>query len=92
LIYAVSRLNLSKAVFRSTLAAVWLILSVILTASYMVAGQFTVDSMQFILMVLPMILIGILLGEWLHHRIDEDRFKIFVFAVLFFAGLSICIS
>jgi len=92
LIYAVSRLNLSKAVFRSTLAAVWLILSVILTASYMIGGQFTVDSMQFILMVLPVILTGILLGEWLHHRIDEDRFKIFVFAVLFFAGLSICIG
>ncbi len=92
LIYAVSRLNLSKSVFRSTLGAVWLIFSVILTASYLVAGKFTADSMRFILILLPMILIGILLGEWLHHRIDENRFKLFVFAVLFFAGLSICIG
>ena len=44
------------------------------------------------LMLLPVILIGILLGEWLHQRIDEYHFKIFVFAVLLFAGLSICIS
>jgi len=92
LIYAVSRSNLSKSVFRSTLAAVWFIFSVVLTASYLIAGQFTADSIRFIAMLLPLILAGILLGEWLHHRIDEDRFKIFVFAVLFFAGLSICIG
>jgi uncharacterized membrane protein YfcA len=92
LIYAVSRLNLSKSVFRSTLGAVWLIFSVILSASYLVAGRFSALSIRFILILLPMILIGILIGEWLHHRIDENRFKIFVFGVLFFAGLSICIG
>ena len=57
-----------------------------------IAGKMTAHSIRFILILLPMILIGILLGEWLHHRIDENRFKIFVFTVLFFAGLSICIS
>lgn len=92
LIYAVSRLNLPKSVFRGTLAAVWFIFSVILTASYLMAGQISTDSMRFIFILLPLILIGILLGEWLHHRIDEARFKIFVFAVLFFAGLSICVG
>ncbi|CAB1059552.1 hypothetical protein D1BOALGB6SA_4314 [Olavius sp. associated proteobacterium Delta 1] len=92
LIYAVSRLNLPKSVFRSTLGAVWLIFSVILTASYLIAGKFTAHSIRLILVLLPMILIGILLGEWLHHRIDEKRFRIFVFTVLFFAGLSICIG
>ena len=92
LIYAVSKLNLSKSVFRSTLGAVWLIFSVILTASYWIAGKFTAQTFEFILILLSMILIGILLGEWLHHRIDEYRFKIFVFAVLFFAGLSICLG
>jgi len=92
LVYAVSRLNLSKSVFRSTLAAVWFIFSVILSASYLMTGKFTAHSLRYILILLPMILIGILLGEWLHHRIDENRFKLFVFAVLFFAGLSICIS
>jgi uncharacterized membrane protein YfcA len=92
LIYAVSRLNLSKSVFRSTLAAVWLIFSVVLTVSYLIAGKFTAHSIRYILILLPMILVGILLGEWLHHGIDENPFKIFVFSVLFFAGVSICIS
>ena len=38
------------------------------------------------------LLAGIMLGEWLHHQIDEYRFKIFIFAVLLFAGLSIIIA
>jgi hypothetical protein len=92
LIYAVSKLNFSKSVFRSTLGAVWLIFSVILTASYVITGKLTAHSIKLILMLLPVILIGILLGEWLHHRIDEYRFKIFVFGVLLFAGLSICLG
>ena len=92
LIYAVSRLDLPKSIFRSTLSAVWFIFSVILTASYVIAGKLTAQSIKFIIIFLPMILIGILLGEWLHHRIDEYRFKLFVFAVLLFAGLSICLG
>ncbi len=92
LIYAVSKLDLSKAAFRSTLSAVWFIFSVILTASYWIAGKFTTQTVKFLLILLPTILIGILLGEWLHHRIDEHRFKIFVFVVLLLAGLSICLG
>ena len=92
LIYAVSKLNFSKSVFRSTLGAVWFIFSVILTASYVITGELTAHSIKLILMLLPVILIGIVLGEWLHHRIDEHRFKIFVFGVLLFAGLSICLG
>jgi uncharacterized membrane protein YfcA len=89
LIYAVGKLNLPKSVFRSTLGAVWLFFAIILTGFYLFSGKLTADSLKLILILLPMIVIGILSGEWLHHRIDEHRFKIFVFAVLLFAGLSI---
>jgi len=89
LIYALGKLNLPKSVFRSTLGAVWLFFAIILTGFYLFSGKLTEDSLKLILILLPMIAIGILSGEWLHHRIDEYRFKIFVFAVLLFAGLSI---
>ena len=92
LIYALSRLNLTKSVFRSTLGAVWFFFSVMLTASYLIGGKFTAQSLKFVLILLPMILLGILLGERLHHRVDEYRFKIFVFGVLLLAGLSICLG
>jgi hypothetical protein len=92
LIYAVGRLNLSKSVFRSTLGAVWLVFAIILTVFYIISGILTADSLKLLLILLPVIVIGIMLGEWLHHQIDEYRFKIFVFAVLVFAGLSIIIA
>ena len=49
-------------------------------------------SVKYIMLLLPVILIGILLGEWLHQRIDEFRFRVFVFAVLLLAGASICLG
>jgi uncharacterized membrane protein YfcA len=92
LIYAVSKSNLPKSAFRSTLGAVWLIFSIILTSAYFVAGKFTANTLKFIIVLLPVIVIGIWLGEWLHRIVDEYRFKIFVFSVLIFAGISILIS
>jgi len=92
LIYAVGKQNLPKSIFRSTLGAVWLLFGIILTAFYLFSGKFTAGSMKLILILFPVIIIGILAGEWLHHRIDEYRFKIFVFAVLLFAGMSIIIA
>jgi len=92
LIYVVGKLNLPKSVFRSTLGAVWFTFSIILTGFYLFSGKLTEDSMKLIFIFLPMIVVGIMLGEWLHHQIDEYRFKIFVFAVLLFAGLSIIIA
>ena len=92
LIYALGKLNLTKSVFRSTLAAVWLIFSVFLMVSYIVAGTFTLVSLEYIAILLPVIITGIWLGECLHHRINEATFKIFVFAVLLLAGVSIVID
>ncbi len=92
LIYVVGKLNLSKSVFRSTLGAVWFIFSIILTVFYIITGKMTADSIKLLIILLPVIVIGIMLGEWLHHQIDEYRFKIFIFAVLLFAGLSIIIA
>jgi uncharacterized membrane protein YfcA len=92
LIYALGKLNLSKSVFRSTLAAVWLFFSIILTGSYLIAGEFSRESLRLIAILLPVIIVGLLLGEWLHHHIDEYRFRIFVFSVLLFAGISICVG
>jgi len=90
LIYALSRQNIPKSVFRSTLAAVWLILSIILTASYFITGTFSWESLRAIATLIPVILCGLVLGEWLHRGIAEYPFKIFVFVVLLVAGFSIC--
>jgi uncharacterized protein len=92
LIYAVGKQNIAKAIFRSTLAAVWLILALVLTGFYLFSGTLTAASLKLVVVLLPVIVAGIFLGEWLHHRIDEFRFKIFVFSVLLIAGFSIIVA
>ena len=92
LIYAVGKQNIAKSIFRSTLGAVWLILSMVLTGFYLITGKLTAASLKLVLILLPVIILGIFLGEWLHHIIDEFRFKIFVFTVLLIAGLSIILA
>ena len=92
LIYALGKLDLPKSVFRSTLAAVWLFFSIILTVFYLLSGEFSRESLMLIAILLPVIIAGLLLGEWLHHHIAEYPFRIFVFSVLLLAGFSICLG
>ncbi|MBI9075223.1 MAG: sulfite exporter TauE/SafE family protein [Desulfatibacillum sp.] len=91
LIYALSRLNLSKASFRSTLAALWTILNLVLTVYYVASGKATSTSFSYIMLLFPLILAGIVIGEKLHTLIDEYTFTILVFVLLLGAGISIII-
>jgi uncharacterized membrane protein YfcA len=71
---------------------VWLILALVLSGFYLFSGTLTAASLKLVVVLLPVIVAGIFLGEWLHHRIDEFRFKIFVFSVLLIAGFSIIVA
>ncbi|HEX5676642.1 MAG TPA: hypothetical protein VFX91_01605 [Alcanivorax sp.] len=37
----------------------------------------------------PVVLAGIVLGEALHHRVDEHRFRQVLFVVLLLAGIAL---
>jgi len=89
LVYVIGRLNLPKTVFRSTLSATWLILNPFLTASYIVSGQLTLTSLKVSAMLLPSLVIGLVVGEFLHRRIDETAFKFCVSVLLLIAGVAV---
>ncbi len=91
-VYAVSRFNLQKAVFRSTLSGLWLVTNVTLTISYILTGRFTMESLRFIGLLIPLILVGMALGERFHHRVNEHRFRVIVYVILIVAGLSVVVS
>lgn len=92
IVYPVSRIIKNKSVFRSTLIAVWLFFNIILIASYAATGRFTLQSLTWTAMLLPIIALSVLLGEWLHNYVNEYRFRIFVYAVLATAGLFIALQ
>ena len=91
LVYAVGREGLSKKAFRSTLSMVWIALNVILVSRFLVAGDYDQEIALDILVLVPTVPLGILIGEWVHHKVDERRFRMAVLALLIAAAISLIV-
>jgi uncharacterized membrane protein YfcA len=90
-VYFAGREALDKSVFRATLAALWVVLNVVLLASFVAREHLTLDTLQRSAGILPALALGALVGERLHGRVDMRHFRVAVFSLLFLAGLSLVI-
>jgi uncharacterized membrane protein YfcA len=88
LVYALTGVSLGKAAFRATLLAVWLSLNGLLTLVFALDGSLW-PSLPRVVLFLPLLVAGVLAGEWLHHRVDESRFRQVVFTVLLATGVTL---
>ena len=91
LVYAIGREGLTKKVFRSTLSMVWIVLNVILIARFLLGGDYDREVGLDILLLVPTVPLGILVGEWVHHKIDERRFRMAVLVLLIAAAISLIV-
>jgi uncharacterized membrane protein YfcA len=91
LVYAVNRVGLSKAAFRSTLTMVWIVLNTILLGSYIRDGAYNGATLEALLWLAPSVPLGLIVGELLHHRVDQRRFNIVTFALLSAAAVSLLV-
>ena len=89
LVYALGREGLCKTRFRATLALVWLVLNVALVATYAATGRLGASTVPYIAGLVPVLVAAIALGDWLHHRLDEQRFKRLVLVMLVGAGVAL---
>jgi len=88
-VYYSSRTIKDKSAFRSTLNMLWLSINLLLLGAYIVTDKLTEQSLTTSgLMVFPLV-IGILIGEWLHHRIEQKTFRIMVLMLLLVSGVSL---
>lgn len=92
LVYAVGRLQLSKSVFRNTLSAVWLIFNTALTVYFIFDAKIHSGNLPVIGAFVPVVIVGFIIGDWLHHRVPEKIFRIIVFALLGFAGAALLLK
>ena len=91
IVYYVGRTGMKKAEFRSTLSALWLVLNLVLLSAHWTAGRINVATLIWSAGLLLPLAAGIAGGEWLHHRISEQRFRTLVFLLLAFAGAVLAI-
>lgn len=92
LVYGLAAQGISKGVFRSTLAACWIAFNLPLMLSYYLAGNLTTNSISEILVCLLVLVPAVMIGEWLHHNVNERKFAIAVYATLVFSGLALVSS
>lgn len=88
LVWALGRSLPSKRAFRATLACVWLVLGCALTASYAANDRLDGHTLRASAALVPVLGVALAAGEWAHHRLDERRFRVLVYALLLGAGAS----
>lgn len=88
LVYGMAGMSLDKARFRATLIVVWFVLNSVLTVLYAYQGALALVWTE-ILVYLPLIPLGIFLGEKLHHHIDELGFRRWIYRLLVLAAVGL---
>lgn len=82
--------RLDKGGLRATLVTVWFSLNAGLTVAFLVDGTL-VPALPKVAAYLPVLGTGYLLGEFLHHRLDERRFRQLVYVMLIATGAALVI-
>lgn len=91
-VYAVGRTIDDKGRFRATLAALWLTFHFVLIGNYVVAGELGLPTLRESARLVPSLLLGLFVGERLHHHVSEARFRQIVMVVLLAAGIALLVN
>jgi len=91
LVYALAGTTLDKTRFRATLICVWFLLNSVLTFAFFLDGRLlpALPALAWLVWLLP---VGILLGEQLHRRVDEVRFRMLVYGLLLVTGMLLLVG
>ena len=86
LVYAMAGTTLNKSRLRATMLCVWFSLNSSLSLLLLIEGRL-LPALPRLLWFLPLLLAGVLIGEYLHHRVDEQNFRTWVYSLLTVTGL-----
>jgi uncharacterized membrane protein YfcA len=80
-----------KAEFRATMCLLWACLNTILIVQYFFGKQLTREIGVNLLILMPFLVAGIIIGEIIHQKVDEKLFKKIVFWMLAIIGIIMLI-
>jgi uncharacterized membrane protein YfcA len=81
-----------KDEFRAVLQALFLVNAVLVVSSHLVARHVTAEVLTFYLCVLPALGLGIFVGSRVDSKVDRERFRTLVTALILILGLSLVIG
>ncbi len=91
-VFVAARTLADKSAFRATLSVVWVVLNALFLPRLWLEGTVTVDTLPVSALMLAPLFVGIGLGEWIHHRLDEARFRRVVAVLLMAAGGTLLVT
>lgn len=90
-VYVMSREAMDKGRFRATLSALWLVLNLALLAGFLEQRAITASTLKSSATLLPMLLLGAVIGERVHGALPVRAFKIATCGVLLLAALVLLV-
>jgi uncharacterized membrane protein YfcA len=91
-VFVAARELKDKGSFRATLSALWVALNLLVLPRLVVQGEVTGASLGTSALMLAPLALGILAGEWVHERLDENQFRVVVGALLLAAGAVLVVK
>jgi uncharacterized membrane protein YfcA len=82
-------IKLAKDQYRATMTAVLLALTLLRGVGYWAVGEFSGDVLILTAILFPSMLIGIFIGNRLHHGMSENTFRRVVASALIASGLAL---
>lgn len=86
IVYVASREVRDKHAFRATLSALWAVTGVAIVLSLALSGKLTEATLRGSAVLILPCACGLVIGEWVHRRVDERRLRVTVFVLLLVAG------
>ncbi|MCX7695976.1 MAG: sulfite exporter TauE/SafE family protein [Caloramator sp.] len=90
-IYATYKLK-DKSTFRATLSLVWIVLNGIIFIKGIISGKFSREVMGFLIPSILALGFGMVLGEVLYKKMNQNVFMKITYILLFISGFSILIK
>ncbi|MBW2457993.1 MAG: sulfite exporter TauE/SafE family protein [Deltaproteobacteria bacterium] len=87
IVYVMGREIDDKGAFRSTVSALFLPMTTALIVDYVLIGLYTREVVELGLLSAVPVVLGLVLGEWAHRRINDRSFRLAVWLLLLAGGL-----
>jgi uncharacterized membrane protein YfcA len=84
-IYA-SRALPDKGQFRATLCLLWTVLNTVIIGAYLIEGSVTLPIARTTGLLAPFVVFGVIAGEKIHRKVNEQIFSVIVFFMLLVTG------
>jgi len=91
LVYAVAGTKIDKAAFRATMIVVWFSMNIVLASAFLLDGRLQ-PLLGNVAMYLPLLLVAVKLGNYLHEKINEKHFRLGIYCLLLVTGFILIVG